>query len=65
MNTFTIAFVGTQYKKEGKCRFKASKLLSSMHGYYYYVVKKGSWYTQTISRGWVHLTLITCLSLHR
>ncbi len=57
MHTFTIAFVGTQYKKEGKCRFKASKILSSSHGYYFFVLKKGSWYTQKFSRGWVHLDM--------
>ncbi|XP_046454702.1 glutamate receptor ionotropic, kainate glr-3-like isoform X2 [Daphnia pulex] len=55
MHTFTIAFVGTQYKKEGKCRFKASKILSSSHGYYFFVLKKGSWYTQQFSRGFMDL----------
>jgi hypothetical protein len=33
------------------CRFKASQPLSSMHGYYYFVMKKGSWFTKTIGRG--------------
>lgn len=53
MNTFTVAFVSSQYKKDGKCRFQVSKPLSITTGYYSLLYKRGTWYTKTLSRGYV------------
>ncbi|XP_046453943.1 ionotropic receptor 93a-like [Daphnia pulex] len=55
MNTFTIAFVSSHYKKEGTCRFKVSKPLPILTGFYSLLHKKGTWYTKTIRRGLMDL----------
>ncbi|XP_046453793.1 ionotropic receptor 93a-like [Daphnia pulex] len=55
MHSFSLAFVGTQHKKDGKCRFKVSKMLPLSHGHYQFFFKKGSWYTKTISKGVLEL----------
>nr|CAH0101189.1 unnamed protein product [Daphnia galeata] len=51
LNSFSIAFVGSQYKKDKKCRFKVSKILPLSHGHYSLLFKKGSLYTKTFSKG--------------
>jgi hypothetical protein len=55
LRTFGIAFVGSQYKKDKKCRFKTSKMLPIFTGFYSLLFKKGSSYTKTISQGLVEL----------
>ncbi|KAK4012523.1 hypothetical protein OUZ56_024762 [Daphnia magna] len=50
LSTFGYSFVGSQYKKEGKCRFKTSKTLSASTGYYSFLFKKGSSHTPAMSR---------------
>ncbi|XP_046657524.1 ionotropic receptor 93a-like [Daphnia pulicaria] len=55
LNTFTVAFVSSHYKKEGTCRFKVSKPLPILTGFYSLLHKKGTWYTKTISRGLMDL----------
>ncbi|XP_032796243.2 glutamate [NMDA] receptor subunit 1 [Daphnia magna] len=50
VQTFSIAFVGSQYKKDKECRFKASKLLPISTGYYSWLFKKNSPFTKLYSR---------------
>ncbi|XP_045036265.1 glutamate receptor ionotropic, kainate 3 isoform X2 [Daphnia magna] len=52
LSKFAYSFVGSQYKKEGKCRFKTSKTLSAMIGYYSLLFKKGSSHTPMFSRAY-------------
>ncbi|XP_046454942.1 glutamate receptor 3-like [Daphnia pulex] len=55
VHTFSVAFVASQYKKDGKCRFRLSKMLPLSHGHYPFLYKKGSRYTKTISKGVLEL----------
>ncbi|XP_046454085.1 ionotropic receptor 93a-like isoform X2 [Daphnia pulex] len=55
LRTFAIAFVGNQYKKDGKCRFKGSKPLPISAGYFSWLYKKNSLYTKVHSRALMDL----------
>ncbi|XP_057381702.1 glutamate receptor ionotropic, kainate glr-3-like isoform X1 [Daphnia carinata] len=58
-STFSYSFVGSQYRKEKKCRFKTSKTLSASTGSYSFLFKKGSSHTSVMSRAYVILEITT------
>ncbi|XP_057378523.1 glutamate receptor ionotropic, delta-2-like [Daphnia carinata] len=55
VQTFAVVFVTAQYKKDQQCRFKASKPLPLSTGYYSWLFKKKSSYTDAHSRALVNL----------
>ncbi|KAK4012732.1 hypothetical protein OUZ56_024968 [Daphnia magna] len=55
VQTFVVAFVSSQYKKDQQCRFKASKPLPFSTGYYSWLFKKKSSYTDAHSRALANL----------
>nr|CAH0105018.1 unnamed protein product [Daphnia galeata] len=55
IQTFNSWFVALQYKKDGQCRFHATKPLPVPHGYYSWLVKKGSPNSNVFSEGLVRL----------
>ncbi|KAI9553417.1 hypothetical protein GHT06_021321 [Daphnia sinensis] len=50
IQTFAISFVASQFKKDQRCRFKMSKKLPLATGYYSWLFKKNSLYTNAHSR---------------
>ncbi|XP_032779707.2 ionotropic receptor 93a isoform X1 [Daphnia magna] len=55
IQTFNTWFVALQYKKDGRCRFHATKPLPVPHGYYFWLTKKGSSNTKLLSDGLIKL----------
>ncbi|XP_057378577.1 probable glutamate receptor [Daphnia carinata] len=50
IQTFAVSFVSSQFKKSQQCRFKMSKQLPLSTGYYSWLFKKNSSYTNPHSR---------------
>ena len=52
--TFCIFFIAEQFKKDGRCRFKLSKISNApSHSYFHLPMKKGSPFTHIVSRGYI------------
>lgn len=55
IKTFAMSFVSSQFKKDQRCRFKMSKPLPLSTGYYFWLFKKNSSYTNVHSKPLVEL----------
>lgn len=53
IKTFCAYFIASEYKKDGRCRFKLSRQLKEAPGYYSMLMKKRSPYVREFSHGWI------------
>ncbi|XP_045035563.1 glutamate [NMDA] receptor subunit 1 isoform X3 [Daphnia magna] len=55
IKTFAMSFVSSQFQKDQRCRFKISKPLPLSTGYFFWLFKKNSSYTNAHSKALVEL----------